>query len=472
MNRKGFVFFTLLSLIFLAACGVLEVGVEHAGTSEVTATSALTVITRELTRVATATSAPATATPTVSVPAPTKTPEPTATSTQAPEPTLPVAEGSVLQVAFVREGNVWLWNKDEGTRALTSAGDVSDVRISDDGEIVAFVRGFELWAVNSDGTGERTLIDIEDIASMVERGDPGVRLYQFGWVPGRHVVAFNTRAHMDVGLVLFDDLQWVDANTLERSVLLPRGEGGQFTYSPDGSQIALVRSGTVTLVDADGGNRREAFTYTPPVTRSEFQYYVQPVWAADSKSLRVGVPPADPFAQPPQLSTVWHVHTDGRAARLLATINAQGLDQNAFSPDLGYVAYVEQSGGMSPGSGDGVLLVTDLDSGETVTYHGGVGSVYGWAPDSLRFAFMVRDQHTQAQIGMLGSEPVPAHGDPDVTTIDVRWLDTSRYLYTTITGDAKSLFLSEIGGASTVVATVNVRSLVYDFCLCRKVSSP
>ena len=55
-----------------------------------------------------------------------------------------------------------------------------------------------------------------------------------------------------------------------------------------------MTSGTIRLVNADGSERREAFTYTPVVTRSEFQYYAQPVWAPDSDCLRVAIPPADP----------------------------------------------------------------------------------------------------------------------------------------------------------------------------------
>ena len=84
---------------------------------------------------------------------------------------------------------------------------------------------------------------------------------------------------------------------------------------------------------------------------------------------------------------------------------------------------------------------------------------------------MVRGQHLQAQIGTLGGGPVPAHGDPDVTAIFVRWLDTSRYLYTTITSEGGSLLLGEVGGASENVVTLAGRSLVYDFCLCGRVSS-
>jgi len=470
-----------MSLLALTACGTLEVGIERTATPTATAVAAATATPAPTVTAAMIVLATDAARPTADVATPTQAATPTPalqpTVSPTPAPTLtPTRESSPLRVAFVKDGNVWLWTERpalsaDGTSdaegqeatALTSAGGVSDVKISDDGPIVAFIRGLELWAVNSDATGERTLISIEDIAAMVEPGDPGVRLYHFEWVPGTHVVAFNTHVHLEVGLVLNDDLRLVDADTLEQTVLLPRGKGGQFYYSPDGRQIAVVRSGTITLIDADGGNPRDALTYTPPVTRSEYQYYARPVWAADSESLRVTIPPADPYAQPPQFTTVWHTRTDGRPAGLIATIAAKPLSQPAFSPDLSHVAYLEQPEGALPGSSEGSLLITDLDSKETVTYHPQAGLVYGWAPDSQHFAFLTHPQLPQAQIGKLSDDPVPAYGDPDVAAIDVLWVDADRYFFIAITSQGRSLLLGGTGGTSTVVATVTGRSLPYDF---------
>ena len=456
MKRTVPILFILVNLVALTACATLQVGIETTATLPPTLTATMTV---PATETAPPTSPVATSTRAAT---PTHTLQPTASPTPAPTLT-PTQEGSVLRVAFVKEDNVWLWSAGAEARALTSSGGVTRVKISDDGEVVAFTRGLEMWAVNRDGTGERILINIEDIADMVEPGDPGVRLYRFEWVPGTHVVAFNTRLHLEVGLVLNDDLRLVDADTLEHTVLLPRGEGGEFTYSPDGRQIAVVRSGTIALVDAEGGNRRDALTYTPPVTRSEFQYYARPVWAADSRSLRVTIPPGDPYAQPPQFATVWHTRTDGRPAGLIATIAAKPLSQPAFSPDLSHVAYLEQPEGALPGSSEGSLLITDLDSKETVTYHPQAGLVYGWAPDSQHFAFLTHPQLPQAQIGRLGGDPVPAYGDPDVAAIDVLWVDADRYFFIAITSQGRSLLLGGTGGTSTVVATVTGRSLPYDF---------
>jgi hypothetical protein len=131
------------ALLFLAACsGTLEIGVVHTSTPGSTATSV---------EVSSAT--------------------PTAVSPSESTPT-PISGPSVLHVAFVKDGNIWLWREGEEVVSLTRAGAFTDPRISDDGEIVAFTRGEELWAVNSDGTDERPLVTRENLGAM-EPTDPG-----------------------------------------------------------------------------------------------------------------------------------------------------------------------------------------------------------------------------------------------------------------------------------------------------------
>lgn len=66
-------------------------------------------------------------------------------------------------------------------------------------------------------------------------------------------------------------------------------------------------------------------------------------------------------------------------------------------------------------------------------------------------------------IGQLGSDPTPVYDDPGVATVDVRWIDASRYFFTAIAAEERRILLGEIGGPSTVVATVTGRSLIYDF---------
>jgi len=459
----------VFTLLLSSACGTLEIGIEVTPTPGDVAA-------------ATATEVAAPATDSTEVP-PTPMPTPT-----------PIPPATELRVAFVNVtehgNNAWLWTEETGEAVpLTKDGGVIDVKISDDGELVAFTRGDGLWMVRSDGAGERQLVSAEDFAAM-EAKDPELEvvLNRFEWVPGTHVLAFNTRLRTEIGLVLNDDLHLVDASTLDRTALLPPGEGGEFTYSPDGRQIAIVTPGKISLVDADGENRREALTYAPIATASEFQYYPRPVWAADSSSLRVAIPPVDPYAEPPQLTSIWRMHTDGTPASLLTSITAAQVSWPAFSPDLRYIAhlYAERVDPASSAYPESDLLLTDLkfdrtdttyptedditqvtlESGETITHRPMAGEIYGWAPDAQHLAFAAQPDPQlpfQAQIVQLGGDVVPAYSDTDGAVIDVRWVDADHYLFLAQSPKGWDILLGEMGGSVTGVAGVVGSRPAYDF---------
>jgi hypothetical protein len=370
-------------------------------------------------------------------------------------------------VAFVQEDNVWLWTGIAGGQitALTNVGRVDDLKISDDGEIVAFVRADELWMVSTDGTRERPLMSAADFAAMEARAsfDRPVVLHRFDWIPGTHILAFNTRLDTETGLILNDDMRLVDADTSEQVVLLAPGEGGEFYPSPDGRQIAVVTAETIDLVDIDAGNRRKVFAYTPPAVPSEAQYYARPTWAADASSLRVAIRPVDPYAQPPQPVGIWHLYTDGTPARLLKEVVAAPRSIYAFSPDLRYVAYLGRTEGALSGR-EGNLLVTDLTTNGTVIYSPKAGHIYEWAPNSVRFSFPIHRQPRppQAQIGQLGNEPVPVYDDDNAVVEHVRWVDADRYLFLVHGDQGWEIVLGEIGGTDTALATVVVGPPAYD----------
>jgi len=453
------------TVLLASACGTLEIGIE------------MTPAPGDVTGV-TATTPAAENVPPTPVP-PTPTPIPAATE---------------LRVAFVNVtehgNNVWLWIEEEGEAvSLTKDGGVGDVKISDDGEIVAFTRGDGIWMVRSDGAEERRLVSAEDFAAMEAREpELEVALNRFEWIPGTHILAFNTRLRMEIGLVLNDDLHLVNADTFERTALLPPGEGGEFYYSPDGGQAAIVTPGKISLVDADGGNRREALTHAPIATASEFQYYARPVWAADSSSLRVAIPPVDPYAEPAQLTSVWRMHTDGTPASLLTSVTATQVSWPAFSPDLRYFAhlYAERVDPASSAYPKSDLLLTDLEfnrtdtfypredditqvtleSGETITHRPMAGEIYGWAPDAQHLAFAAQPDPQlpfQAQIAELGGDAVPAYSDTDGVVIDVRWVDADRYLFLAQSPKGWGILLGEIGGSITGVAGVVGSLPTYDF---------
>jgi hypothetical protein len=432
----------LIDLLSLTACGVLEMGIESGvpTTAVVKATAAAT----------------ASATPTAATIKKTRAVPRMMTPTPTPAPS------DALRVAFAREGDVWLWVEGGEPVSLTQTGDVGEnsVRISDDGKVVAFARGRELWAIDSDGAGERRLVSEVDLDAL-EPTDPGVSIYRYDWVPGRHVIAFNTRLRHRFGVDPSDDLHLVDADTLERTALLAPGEGGHFYHSPDGSQIALVRSGTIDLVDADGGNRREGvLTYTPSKAVSEDRYYAEAVWAADGSALGVAIPPPDPDAQPAQQATVWHVPTDGRPGRLIANVTTDPQGQVVFSSDLAHVAYLQLGEGDSASLMIAELVDKEPFGGKTVAYRAGVFRFSGWAPGAQHFSFLSvtrsDSQPIQAQMGQLGYDPVPIESPADTVALDVRWVDASRYfvLSKRVDRDEWFILLGGLDRSSAAVASI------------------
>jgi dipeptidyl aminopeptidase/acylaminoacyl peptidase len=447
-NRSLYRYFPLLmvfAVVLMTSCGTFEFGIEQPGDTNGLPTAADLGLTPPGEDIGT---------PTIEE---TVTLEPTPTVTPLP---------SVLQVAFAADGNVWLWREGEAATPLTTTGEVEDVRISGDGQIIAFTRSGELWAVNSDGTGERLLVSGGDFAQIgaAVNTDLPVNLHHYQWVPGTHKLAFNTRLQ-GYGLLLNEDLNLVDADTLERTVLLPPGEGGEFVYSPDGAQVALATAGKVRLMDADGSNLRDAFTYTLINTASEAQYYALPTWAPDASFLRVIIPPVDPMLPELSPSSIWQIPTDGSQATMIDNVMSIPLASYVFSPDLNNLAYLGPRGEYQLGE-PGQLVVTSLTGSEDtdlLTYPDSY-QIYGWSPDSGRIAFLTNPTQPQAMIGQLGvGDAIPVFDGAAGAVIEVEWVDNTRYLFLAQSSQGWDIVLGEMGGAYTTITTVAGALPSYDF---------
>jgi hypothetical protein len=386
-----------------------------------------------------------------------------------PVDTYGVPEG--LRVVFVREGGIWLWTAETRAAALLASvgDDLGQVELSDHGRVVVFRRGDELGAIDSDGQNERQLLGEEDLEPLESEGFE-VRLHRFAWVPGTHTVAFNTRERLEARDVPADDLRLVDAD--EQITLLPPGEGGEFTYSPDGSKVAVVTSGDISLLDADGANRRDSvLTYAPVATYTGDDYYVKPVWAADGSVLMVAVPPPEPDARPIQHTTIWRIPVDGSSAELVTTIKALPGAAVCFSPRMTYVAYVEALRlGETPDEVRVQLRVVRLTDGAWQAYPD-AGELHGWAPNSRRFAFVAGRERPQLKIGEWSGGTIPGSIDAGISVYDVRWIDRNRYLFIArrngergAEGDSWDLILGDVSGSSTILASAP-DDIGYDFAL-------
>jgi hypothetical protein len=463
----------LVTLTLLAACGTFDIHVEMPGRDGGADGVTVEAVTTEHTP----------------SPPPARTPTPTpvdydpwtaeAAFTPVPASEYPVPAG--LRVAFVRDDRLWLWTAEakEGLALTSTSRTNGQVKVSGDGAVVAFQRGNDLWAVNNDGSEERKLLSLEGLAA-IEPADPGLGVNRLEWVPGTHTLAFNTRLSLAFGLVLNDDL--IDVDTLERITLLPAGEGGEFFFSPDGSRIAIVTPGEISLVDADGGQRERVLTYTPVNTGSEYRFYARPFWSPDGNALRVAIPPADPFAQSAQRTSIWHIPTNGSPARLVTSIEAAPLlssDSIAFSSDLEYVAYarIRQPEGASLAEAEPRLEVQRLADGDRQGYPH-TGDFVRWAPDSLRFAFIAGRYEPRLYIGQWSGPTVPGAVNAGTDVFDVRWVDTEHYLFVARSKaqrgpaqDGWDLVLADIHGSSTILASMGTWPH-YDFAIARPAAQP
>jgi len=391
----------------------------------------------------------------------------------APTPEGEAPEDHSLRVVYVKDENIWLWDESGKQQVITSSGGVLEVRISPDGALVAFTRRVddlrsELWVVNADGSEERLLVGVNDFEALdPEQRDPNsvaLSPHRFDWVPGTHLLVFNTvQWFQGPGLGNFDDLRQVDVVSGALTTLLPAGQGGDFTYSPDGSQVALVTPEQISLMNADGSHLRPAvLTYEPVLTYSEYLYYAEPVWAQDSSFLMAAIPPADPMAEPLGPTRLYRIPVDVSPAVEVGSVtafNLGGFGVN-FSPDLVHIAYLRPVGqppdnayelhvASSDGTNDNLFLTeTNL-------------LLHGWTADPQRFFFSMGPA-MEMQIGSVGGGHQPLAGSAQ-GVFQLRWIDPERYLYLQENAGAIELRLGQLNGEHRLIDSLPGGLPLYDF---------
>jgi len=373
---------------------------------------------------------------------------------------------STLRIAYVKDGDVWYWESGGAATQITTLGDVVSVRLSDDALIAAFTRehsytDIEIQAVNTDGTNLRSLVTAADFAGMVTMRDALTAVpNQFDFRPGTHVLAFNTRMIFEgPGLFLGDELRLVDTDTAAISLLIPPGDAGNFYYSPDGAQIALTQSENISVVDADGSNRRDLLSFPFVLTYSEYAYYPPVSWSPDGSFLRAAIPPADPLAATPDPTVIWHMPADGSPPSTLATITSVPFFQEAirFSPDTSQIAYFVE---VTPGAPSVLELhLSNADGSGDVIYVSGDLRFHGWSTDSVNFIYSISG--LTPRVGRLGVTPSFL---PGISFLGgVSWVDETHFLYTNNPGVGWELWLRGLGTPGVLLASTIGDSIRYDF---------
>ena len=384
--------------------------------------------------------ATATFTPVPPTPTPTSTPEPTAVP--------------LFHLVFADGGDAWYSDGLAPARRLTGGGGISEVFLSDDGQLAALLLRdpvndtAELQVIQTDGSDRRTLLRAEEFDRLHPlEGFLHITPSRLAFVPGTHSLLFNTRAVFEgPGLAKFDDLFALDGDSGVLTPLLPPGSGGDFWFSPDGGRLALVRPDSIGVVGADGGDPHlRSLTFLPVITYSEYSYYPLPVWSPDSSLLRVVIPSPDPFASRTG-GDVWNIPADGSPPMHVRELSGDLFRPQAaaalISPDLAWLAFTRNSS--TPG-GSQLILTLLVDGAETV-YDRGTIQWTGWAPDSRHFVYS-REGGAALQLGQLGSPPSPL-----AAGIGLRWLDGDTFLYLSGSPGSWSIMLGGLGEAARPLA--------------------
>ncbi len=436
MNRIKFCrqFLNLGFILFLSSCASVN-------TQPIDQNALETIVATTLTAVAN------------NAPAPAETSAPDVPQFSAPR---------ALQVAYIKDGNVYIWTEGENSVGLTSTHDAERVRISDDGQVIAFLRNnpndfpprHELWAVNTSGlTNTRLLISYAELEAL-KASSPFLEASSLGidflvWQPGTHKIAYSTVPFFEgPGYAPGEDLRLVHADTLEKTTIFDFGQGGIFYFSPDGAQAALSTPDHISLANADGSNLRpNVLTYPLVGTYSEYQYHPRPIWAADSQSLRVTIPPAETLAVPVPPTGLWNIPTDGTPATQLGSIIAMPFawPDNAFSPDLNRVAYVKNIGAQTDNQRE-LHLANPDGSGDVVFATGDSLQFEQWTPDGTRFVYLINNGAERGiYLGHVSGSVVTISTAPE-TVNQMRWVDNSRFLFLYKSANIWELRISDMDG--------------------------
>ena len=178
-----------------------------------------------------------------------------------------ISAPSGMQVVYIREGNLWSWTEAGGKIQVTGTGDLSTVHLSDDGQMVAIMRGREVWIIRVNGMDARLLV--------TEQAEGGT--LQFA--PNETLLAVSTSDHIDVvdfnvgsslTVVTYPALPesyypkviWSPDAIGFKTVIPPQSESGQaellFVF-PDGTVGSLAKFALVPLSESlpflspDGG---------------------------------------------------------------------------------------------------------------------------------------------------------------------------------------------------------------------------
>ena len=380
----------------------------------------------------------------------------------APPPAGTGLAGGSAVVAYVKDGDVLVWEETTGqSQTVFDAGDVTQVEISDDGRLVAFVRRMlpdgnprygrsSLWVVDRDGANPRELVSDAQLRSRLGASETDDTDFpEVAWIPGTHRLLYSVMFFP--AYIYSSGVYLVDADTLASAELVPVGESADFAGSPDGEQVALLSETGPFFVKVDDAlSGQVAFTYPSGGISGPGQYSLRAgsgipslkAWTQDSSAVLI----RGPIAPGGNLTTRWTIYSvpvDGSAAQALITLSGAYLE---LAPDGSLLAFMRGAG---PGGASGRFVVPmPKELGPLAVNRDPLG--LSWSPSGSAFVLgseeMTRLCANAAQAIEVCGPPLD-FGEP---VGPLEWIDRERFVY--LASVPNRLLLGSLDGSRTVIA--------------------
>lgn len=375
-----------------------------------------------------------------------------------------------LTVAYTQNGDLWLWREGASRAQRIAEGEVHQPLLSPGGARVIFWQGagqdVALWVVEAGGENAHM-----PVSADVLRDDEGqYTINRVVW-RGDEALYFDTifTPHDSFYGEPSDDLWRVDLVTGGMTQLLAPRAGGKFYIAPDGAHIAFSTPGryreqaeqaTVSVVDALGAGRVDAFAYPAVSTASEYHFYATPHWLPDSSAFRVAIPDPDAvyaFENLPPVA-LWEVSASSAAQQIgevAADYFSVLFNESFWSPGGAHIAYTGRVGTLEDNRM--ALCMAAADGSDPVCFaEGEIGTLtpLGWTPGDV-FVYRQDDPggaETAATMWMVapGGTPQPFPGEPVYT---LAWVDAETYVYVTTLAGTAYLKYARLGAAPETIAT-------------------
>jgi hypothetical protein len=362
---------------------------------------------------------------------------------------------------YIKGGDLWALSAGV-VKQLTKYGNISGYFLSTDRRKLAVYRRGEnnetgLWVMNPDGSDLRLLVSQADLDTLGEfseteqsrQTNSRVSFRGTAWVPGTYTIAYGTYRPIKYdGTIFHDDLNLVDVLTGEKTTLLPPGSGGSFTYSPDGSQVAIIGLNQISIMNADGTNRHDNVLEYSTIQDVDNYYYPRPNWSADGRYLLLALPPQRMMSDSRETTTLWKIPADGSPAIRLGSFDALAFlfGYTTFSPDLTHLAYLDEA---DPFYANFTIHIANYDGTDDRVLFTGRNYFVNWSPDGLHFAYYLSSDDTEV---WYISDLNGVSARLAITPTFLRWVDNSTFVqYDSLPCGGYELRLTSISGESQVI---------------------